>query len=315
MIANPPFRGIHLGKQYTDRRSGDPNNKLNANMPHSNASKALMRNASRYSVILLSFLLLNIHPYRLLAQGSQPEALQALRAAVRAEMEANDTDKTIWAYHDHDKTPDADGTYLTIETRQGTLRRLIALNGQPLSPGAAAAETQRIEDYVHDPAAQAKARKNSAHDGAQATELLKMLPDAFLWSTVSETPELITLSFRPNPAFSPPDMQSRVMGAMVGEMVIARNGNRIRTLRGQLSYNVLLGFGLLAKMFKGGTFDVERRLVGADHWQITETHVHIGGHALLFHSIGQQEDEVKTDWKPSVDDTLDEAARTLNAQH
>jgi hypothetical protein len=274
-----------------------------------------MRNALRFSAILLPVLLLCIHPFRLLAQGSQPEALQALRAAVRAEMEANQSDKTIWTYRDHDKTPEGDGTYLTIETRQGTLRRLIELNGQPLSPSAAAAESQRIASYVHDPAAQAKAHKNSAHDDAQATELLNMLPDAFIWSTVSETAELITLKFRPNPAFSPPDMQSRVMGAMTGELIIARNGNRIRTLRGQLSYNVLLGFGLLAKMYKGGTFDVERRLVGENHWQITETHVHIGGHALLFHSIGQQEDEVKTDWKPSADDTLDQAARTLNAQH
>jgi hypothetical protein len=34
----------------------------------------------------------------------------------------------------------------------------------------------------------------------------------------------------------------------------------------------------------------------------------------LFHSIGQQEDEVKTDWKPSLDDTLEAAARALNAQ-
>lgn len=105
------------------------------------------------------------------------------------------------------------------------------------------------------------------------------------------------------------------MGAMAGQMVIARNGNRIHILRGQLSYNILLGFGLLAKMYKGGTFEVERRLVGEDHWQITDTHVHIGGHALLFHTIGQQEDEVKTDWKPSTDNTLEAAARTLNAQH
>jgi len=301
--------------KYTGNGQWDSNDKLNAHLLHSNASKALMRNVLRSLAILLPALLLSLPASRLVAQGSQPEALQALRAAVRAEMEANQTDKTIWTYHDHDKTPDADGTYLTIETRQGTLRRLIALNGQPLSPAAATAETQRIDGYVHDPDAQAKARKNSAHDGAQATELLNMLPDAFVWSTVSETPELITLSFRPNPSFSPPDMQSRVMGAMTGELVIARNGNRIRTLRGQLSYNVLIGFGLLAKMFKGGTFDVERRLVGEDHWQITETHVHIGGHALLFHSIGQQEDEVKTDWKPSQDDTLEAAARTLNAQH
>jgi hypothetical protein len=249
------------------------------------------------------------------AQSSQPEALQALRAAVASELEANHTDKSIWTYHDHDTTPDQDGTFITIETRQGTLRRLIALHGEPLSPAATSAETQRIDTYVHDPGAQEKARKNGAHDDAQAAEMLKMLPDAFVWSKVSETPELITLSFRPNPVFSPPDMQARVMGAMVGELVIARNGNRIRTLRGHLSYNVLIGFGILAKLYEGGTFDVERRLVGDGHWQITETHVHIGGHALLFHSIGQQEDEIKTDWKPSVDETLEQAEHTLNAQH
>jgi hypothetical protein len=274
-----------------------------------------MRNALRYSIAVFPVLLLSVPASRLLAQGSQPAALLAVRAAVQAELEANRTDHSIWTYRDHDVSTDQDGTYLTIETRQGTLRRLIERNGQPLSPPAAVAETRRIDSYVHDSSAQAKARKNSAHDDAQAAEMLKMLPDAFIWSTVSETPEFITLSFRPNPSFSPPDMEARVMGAMAGEVVIARNGNRIRTLRGQLSYNILIGFGLLAKMYKGGTFDVERRLVGEDHWQITETRVHIGGHALLFHNIGQQEDEVKTDWKPSTDDTLEEAARTLNAQH
>ncbi len=221
-----------------------------------------MRNALRYSIAIFPILLLSIPAFPVFAQGSQPEALQAVRTAVQAEMEANRTDRSIWTYRDHDTSPDQDGTYLTIETRPGTLRRLIALHGQPLSPCEAAAETQRIDGYVRDPSAQAKARKNSAHDDAQATEMLKMLPDAFLWSTVSETPEFITLSFRPNPAFSAPDMESRVMGAMAGEMVIARNGNRIRTLRGRLSYNKLLGFGLLAKMYEGGTFDVERRLVG-----------------------------------------------------
>lgn len=288
---------------------------LNTNPSHSSASKILMRNVLRHSASLLSFLLLGLPSLPLAAQSSQPEALQAVRAAVQSEMEANHTDRSIWTYRDHDKTPDQDGTYLAIETRQGTLRRLIELDGRPLSPPAAAAETQRINNYVHDPSAQAKARKNSSHDDAQAAELLKMLPNAFLWSTVSETPELITVSFRPNPGFSPPDMQSRVLGAMTGEMVIARNGDRIRTLRGQLSYNILIGFGLLAKLYKGGTFDVERRLVGEGHWQITETHVHIDGHALLFHAIGQQEDEVKTDWKPSVDDTLEQAAQTLTAQN
>ena len=260
-----------------------------------------------------AFLVLTLSAFPLAAQSSQPDALQAVRAAVASEMQADKTDQSIWTYQDHDSVPDLDGTYTTIETRQGTLRRLIKLNGEPLSASATQAETQRIERYVHDPTAQARARKNGAHDDAQAAEMLKMLPDAFVWSIVNQTNELTTLSFQPNPNFNAPDMQSRVMSTMGGEMVVTRDGNRIRTLRGRLTNDVLIGFGILAKLYKGGTFDVERREVGGGHWQITETHVHIGGHALLFKSIGQQEDEVKTDWKPSPDDTLEGASRTLNA--
>jgi hypothetical protein len=90
-------------------------------------------------------------------------------------------------------------------------------------------------------------------------------------------------------------------------MTVSRNGNRISTLKGRLASDVKIGFGLLGKLNEGGTFQVERREIVPGRWQITETHVHIGGHALLFKTIGQQEDEVKTEWKPSPAQTLQQA--------
>ena len=142
-----------------------------------------------------------------------------------------------------------------------------------------------------------------------------MLPDAFIWTRGEENGNLLTLNFRPNPDFHPPDMQSRVMGTMAGQMIISTDGYRIRTLRGTLTDDIRIGFGILGKLDRGGTFDVERRMVGNDHWQITETHVHIGGHALIFHTIGQQEDDVKTDWRPSTAHTLQEAEHQLIPGH
>ncbi|HEY5214335.1 MAG TPA: hypothetical protein VIJ38_15070 [Acidobacteriaceae bacterium] len=269
--------------------------------------------ASRCAAVFFATLLLAPGALPLAAQTSQPDALQALRAAVAAEMQASHTDHSIWTYRDQDDTPDKKAIYIAVETHEGTLRRMIKLNGHPLSPGQTEAETARINKYVHDRTAQAKARKNSAHDDAQAAEMLKMLPDAFIWSTQGETADQITLHFQPNPNFDPPDMQSRVMGGMSGEMVIARDGNRIQSLQGHLTHTISIGFGIIAKLDEGGAFDVERRPVGDGRWQITETHVHIGGHALLFKSIGEQEDDVKTDWKASHDDTLEEALHTLDA--
>ena len=248
-------------------------------------------------------------------QKSDPWALAQVHQAVAAEFEADRTDKSVWVYHETNITPDKNAVYTTIETPQGTLRRLAELNGHPLSPQADANETHRIQNYVNDSSAQAKARKAAEHDDAQAAELLRMLPDAFIWTRGGETDDLITLNFRPNPDFDPPDMQSRVMGVMAGQMMISKDGHRIRTLRGTLTNDILIGFGILGKLNRGGTFDVERRMVGDGHWQITETHVHIGGHALLFHNIGQQEDDVKTDWKHSTAHTLQDAEQQLNAVH
>ncbi len=57
------------------------------------------------------------------------------------------------------------------------------------------------------------------------------------------------------------------------------------------------GGGLFGDLKTGGSFDVERREIGKGKWQITETHVHIYGHALLFKSISEQEDDVKTEFK------------------
>jgi hypothetical protein len=42
---------------------------------------------------------------------------------------------------------------------------------------------------------------------------------------------------------------------------------------------------------------VERRETGNGVWQITETHVHVAGRALLFKSISDQEDDVKSKFK------------------
>jgi hypothetical protein len=102
---------------------------------------------------------------------------------------------------------------------------------------------------------------------------------------------------------------------MAGQMLISRDLNLIRSLHGHLTQDVKFGFGIFGRLDAGGTFDIERRQVGGGHWQITESHVHIGGKALLFKTIGQQEDEVKTDWKPSPAVTLQDAARALGAEH
>jgi hypothetical protein len=203
---------------------------------------------------------------------------------------------------------------LLVETPQGALKRKLEDHGRPLSPAERQADDQHIEAFLRDPGAQAKARKDANHDDDQATEMLKLLPKAFLWTVIGEQGDQITLGFKPDPAFQPRSLEAKVLAAMGGQVVIDRAQNRIATIRGSLLSDVKFGFGILGRLQQGGTFEVERREVAPHHWQMTASRVHIAGHALLFKTIGAEEDETHTDFKPSPYQTLEQAWAYLKQQ-
>jgi len=261
---------------------------------------------------LLAFAALLL-PAALHAQTSDPKALEYVRGAVASQLLADKTDRSCWIYRDHDVTPSHNLLTSNVGTPDGELKRTIEQNGRPVSAAEAQAETDRIVRFVHDYSAQSKTHKENSHDDQQATALLKMLPEAFLWTIASETSELVTLNYVPNPNFEGPDYQAKVMSTMAGQLVVVRKGNHIKTFRGSLTEDFKIFGGVFGRLYKGGTFDVERREVAPGFWEITETHVHIAGHVFVFHTIGEQQDEVKSDWKPSPAKNLTEAARLLNA--
>ena len=226
-------------------------------------------------------------------QARAQDAKQIVQQAVAAELEANRTDQSHWRY----RRSEAGGTsYIIVETEHGAISRHVSENGRPASAKTLAEDDAHNLKFIHDPEMQKKQRANGAQDDKSAVELLNLMPQAFIWKVESATPELTTLSFRPDPNFHPPDMEARVMGAMSGAMVIDRAQHRIRTMKGRLERDVTIGFGLLARIKQGSVFDVERRQVAPGYWEITETHVHISGHALFIKTIGDQEDEVKTEF-------------------
>jgi hypothetical protein len=58
------------------------------------------------------------------------------------------------------------------------LNRVLEENSQKLS---VADQQRKIDGFIRDSEEQAKRRKAGQHDDDQATELLKLLPDAFGW--------------------------------------------------------------------------------------------------------------------------------------
>ncbi len=237
----------------------------------------------------------------LLVASSQAQDGRAIIAAACANESAADrNDHTPFVYRDHDVTPDHDTVYGVVETPEGNLRRKLEDHGHPLSPADRSADDARIHALLNDPAAQKKLQRDTDHDDEQADQLLNLLPRAFVWTIVSENGDLVTLNFKPDPNFSPDSMEAKVFADMAGQVVVSRSEERIRSMRGQMVDDVKIFGGLVGRLHKGGTFQVEHREVAPHHWQLTELHVHIVGKILFnFKTIGSQEDELKTDFKVS----------------
>jgi hypothetical protein len=169
-----------------------------------------------------------------------------------------------------------------------------------------------MDAFVQDANLRQKQKQNHDQDAAKANSLTKMLPDAFLWTYAGENGGETTLRFKPDPQFKPPTREARVFAAMEGTMVVNTEQKRIKELKGTLTREVNFGYGLLGKLEKGGTFQIERQQIAPRIWAITATHVHIRGHALIFKSIGEEQDEVSSHYHPTPPSlTLDAAAKML----
>ena len=259
------------------------------------------------SLALFGFSLVIVHGWAC-AQENAGGPKAVVEAAVKAELAAHDNDHTRWRYRDLHKDTN-NSLYIVVETDHGAVKRLVSQGGHALGGEEAQAEDARVQSFIHDHEKLAKQHKDGMQDDKNARELTTMLPTAFKWTIESDDGEKVTLHFEPNPGFDPPDMQSRVLGTMAGKMVVDKKQHRIMTISGRLTQDVTIGWGLLGRLREGGTFRVERREVAPGLWAITETHVHIEGKVLFFKNIGQQQDEVQTEFtQVPAGTTLEQAA-------
>lgn len=243
------------------------------------------------------------------AQSQSPK--QIVRQAVSTELAADKADHTPWMFKDSYVSPDKNILKLVVQTPNGSVYKTLELNGRPLSPAQESQDIQRMKSFVTDTRAQNRQRNDSHHDDQQATDLLKLLPEGFVWTVTGESGDDVDLAFKPDPNFHPPSTESRVFSAMSGTMMVDARQHRIKKLSGRLTRPVTFGWGLFGRLDAGGTFEVIRRQVAPGQWQITQTHVHIRGHALFFKSIGDQEDEVTSDYKQVPPMSLQQATDML----
>jgi hypothetical protein len=227
---------------------------------------------------------------------------QLVRQASKNEIRANNIHQ-YFMYRDHTQYKNHSITKEVIETPQGGLSSTIAINGQPLTADQRAKENQKLEKFANDPEARRKREQSSKEDDQRDQLMLTSLPDAFLYTYAGTQPgpnghELVHLTFKPNPNFTPPNHETRVYEGMQGDMLIDRNAMRIAKIDGTLFKDVDFGWGILGRLYKGGKFYIEQRDVGGGRWELVRETLDFSGKILIIKSLTIYSTETATDFRP-----------------
>jgi hypothetical protein len=246
------------------------------------------------------------------AQQLPANANAFARDVLHHEVEAQTLDHVLWAYSERKGCDGKQELFHVFQTEQGSIERLVAVNGRSLSPAELQEEDRRIQKLISQPAEIRQRQKKQREDGEQARALLIMLPDAFLFQYDGKQGALVRLKFAPNPKFHPSDHAGQVFHHMTGTMLLDPQQKRLAAIDGVLTSEVKFFGGLLGHLNKGGTFKVEQKEVSPHLWEVTTMHVHMKGKVLFFKTVAVQEDQTYADFRsvPS-DTTLAQAAELL----
>ncbi len=176
-----------------------------------------------------------------------------------------------------------------IETKDGDVARLIERDGKPLPPEEEQAETDRLNHLLEHPEVQEHRHKKEQEDSARGDEMVRMLPDAFLYTFdgMVDGPNgpCYRFKFRPDPAFTPPDREGEVYHGLVGELWVDQAQLRLVKIDAHLISDVNFGWGILGRLYKGGSIFVENADVGLNHWETTHMKLRLQGKVLMMKSV------------------------------
>jgi len=275
----------------------------NSHVPE-NSSRGLVLILPVLLALMLGLFAASATPQAVHSQSSSTSAANTsetnLKALVRDilqnELRAQTEDHSLWCYR---KLTDKDGKqqlFAACQTKALEIDRLMAVNGKPLTEEQWKQENQRIEQLLNSRSQLKKEKQQQREDGEQATHLLQMLPDAFLFQQQNSEANRITLHFTPNAEFRASGASEAVFHHMEGTLILDVKQKRLVEISGRLNSDVKFAGGLLGHLDKGGTFYVKQQEVGPGCWEMTRMDVQMNGKALFFKTISVRTREIDTDF-------------------
>jgi hypothetical protein len=180
-----------------------------------------------------------------------------------------------------------------VESKDGTVARLILKDGKPLTAEQDQAERQRLNDMIASPAAFFKHVKNSDSDKKMADTLVPMMPDAMINTYAPGQPQSgknggaleIVLDYKPNPNWVPPSTEAAALTGLEGRVWIDAKTHCVVRMEGRIARPINFGWGMLAHIYPGGKLVMDQTNAGGDRWIFTDFSMQLTVRALMVKTL------------------------------
>jgi hypothetical protein len=124
-------------------------------------------------------------------------------------------------------------------------------------------------------------------------------------------PALIVLDFKPNPGWSPPNLESELLTGLAGRVWIDPRSRTMVRLEATLFHAVNIGWGMLAHIYPGGTVTLEQTSAGGQRWIIQRIVEQLTLQALMVKNVKQKLTSDAADLQPVAPMSYRQAIKTL----
>jgi hypothetical protein len=222
--------------------------------------------------------------------------------------------RTLWSYVAERHSNNHVFREQVIETVDGPVRHLLAVDGHPPTPVQLKEENDRQQRLLKSESGRHAIQKQQEDDDKKMEELLRIIPEAFVFEDQGKEGETEKIAFHPNPEFKPKTYEQRILHALEGTVFIDLHDKRIARLSGSLGTRVVFGYGVIGHVEQGGTTEITRVHLSPGVWKTSAEKIDIDGRFVMLKTIDKHQDESRTGFEPVAPNTtfaqaLDEIAK------
>ncbi len=200
---------------------------------------------------------------------------------------------------------DAKGEVLReiFESTQGSVARLLERNGQALTTDEDGAERQRLQGILDSPDSFLRRAHREEGSKGYATELLRSMSKAMLWSYTPGQPQLpnapglaVVLDFKPDPSFHPPSLITETLTGVAGRVWVDGDSHCVTRIEGRILHPVDFGWGgVLARVKEGGTVELDQRRASDRRWLYAHLVERLSIREVLIHTVEEDVEMTASD--------------------